>query len=182
MTGEGEAFLAGVLAEIAALTAVLAPSVASHARLVPSRWAGAYRCWGRENREAVLRLVTGSAGEAEVAANAEVKCIDASANPYLAVGAVLEAGLAGCDQGLSLPDEVLGDPAELTPEELRRLGVERLPETVEAALACLDKFDLLKEAMGDYLYDAFTAVRRAECALFADHTADQVVSATRWRY
>ena len=182
LTGEGESFLAGVLEAMPALTAILAPSVSSHLRLVPSHWAGAYRCWGRENREAALRLVTGSTGETDVAANAEVKCVDASANPYLVVAAILTVGVASLDKGLTLPDEVSGDPAALDPAELQRLGVGRLPETVAAALACLDGSDLLKSAMGDYLYDAFTAVRRAEDALFASSTPEQVVAATRWRY
>jgi glutamine synthetase len=182
MTGEGESFLAGVLEAMPALTAILAPSVSSHLRLVPSRWAGAYRCWGRENREAALRLVTGSTGEEDVAANAEVKCVDASANPYLVVGAILAVGVASLNKGLTLPDEVSGDPEALDPAELQRLGVGRLPETVTAALACLDRSDLLRNAMGDYLYDAFTAVRRAEDALFAGSTPEQVVAATRWRY
>ena len=182
MTGEGESFLAGVLAAMPALTAILAPSVASHVRLVPSRWAGAYQCWGRENREAALRLVTGSTGETDVASNAEVKCLDASANPYLVVGAVLTVGVAALDQGLTLPEEVSGDPATMAPVDLQRSGVERLPESAEAALDLLDDNDLLKKAMGEYLYDAFTAVRRAEVALFADATPAQVVAATRWRY
>lgn len=182
MTGEGESFLAGLLDAMPALTAILAPSVSSHVRLVPSAWAGAFRCWGRENREAAIRLVTGSAGETHLAANAEVKCVDASANPYLAVAAVLTVGLASIDKGLTLPDEVRGDPVGLDPAELRRLGVERLPVTVEEALAHLDENDLLKDAMGEYLYDAFTAVRRAEAELFAGSTRDHVVAATRWRY
>ena len=182
LTGEGESFLAGVLEAMPALTAVLAPSVASHVRLVPSHWAGAYQCWGRENREAGLRLVTGSTGETQVAANAEVKCVDGSANPYLAVGALLTMGVAALDKGLTLPEEVGGDPAALDPAELQRLGVARLPETVEASLAHLEQSDQLKAAMGDYLHDAFTAVRRAEVALFADSTPDEVVAATRWRY
>ena len=63
-------------------------------------------------------------------------------------------------------------PPPWIPAELQRLGVERLPETVERSLARLEQSDLLKEAMGDYLYDAFTAVRRAEVALFADSTPD----------
>jgi glutamine synthetase len=52
-----------VLERLPALTAISAPSVASHLRLVPQRWAAPYQCWGLENREAALRLVTGSAGE-----------------------------------------------------------------------------------------------------------------------
>ncbi len=182
MTGEGESFLAGVLKALPALTAVLAPSVGSHLRLVPSRWAGAYRCWGRENREAAMRLVTGSTGETNVAANAEIKCVDASANPYLVVGAVLTVGVAALDQGLTLPDEVDGDPSALDPTDLQRLGADRLPQTVEDALTRLDEHKPLRTAMGDYLYDAFTAVRRAEVALFADATPDEVAAATRWRY
>ena len=182
LTGEGESFLAGILEAMPALTAILAPSVASHVRLVPSHWAGVFRCWGRENREAALRLVTGSVGERHVAANAEVKCVDGSANPYLVVGALLTVGLASLDKGLTLPDEVGGDPAAVDPAELERLGVERLPQTVEESLTHLDDSDPLKQGMGEYLYDAFTAVRRAEVALFADATPEQVVAATRWRY
>ena len=182
MSGEGESFLAGVLEAMPALTGILAPSVGSHLRLVPSRWAGAYHCWGLENREAALRLVTGSTGETNVAANAEIKCLDGSANPYLVVGAVLTVGLAAIDKGLTLPDEVNGDPASLDPAELARLGVRRLPETAEDSLARLDESELLRQAMGDYLYDAFTAVRRAEIELFAGFTPDEVVAATRWRY
>ena len=182
MSGEGESFLAGVLEAMPALTGILAPSVGSHLRLVPSRWAGAYQCWGRENREAALRLVTGSTGETGVAANAEIKCLDGSANPYLVVGAVLTIGLAAIDKGLTLPDEVDGDPALLDPTELTRKGVRRLPATAEESLACLDDSNLLKQAMGDYLYDAFTAVRRAEIELFAHSTPDEVAAVTRWRY
>ncbi|MGZ4480443.1 MAG: glutamine synthetase, partial [Nocardioidaceae bacterium] len=182
LTAAGQSFLAGVLEALPALCGIDAPSVASQIRLVPSHWAGVYRCWGRENREAALRLVTGSTGETGSAANVEVKCFDGSANPYLLVGAVLAVGLATLDKGLTLPAEVTGDPALADPAELQRLGVERLPDSPEATLASLEDSALLQEAMGDWLWDAFTAVRRAEIALFADHTPEQVVAATRWRY
>jgi glutamine synthetase len=141
-----------------------------------------YRCWGRENREAALRLVTGSIGETHRAANLEIKCFDGSANPYLVVGAVLAAALTAVDKGLTLPAEMTGDPAAQDPDELQRLGVERLPESLQQSLACLEHSDLLQQVMGDWLFDALTAVRRAEIALFADRTPEQVVAATRWRY
>lgn len=182
MTAEGESFLAGVLEALPALCGVGAPSVASQVRLVPSHWAGVFRCWGRENREAAIRLITGSTGETRSAANVELKCFDGSANPYVLVGAVLAVGLASLEKGLTLPPEVTGDPATEDPAVLQRLGVERLPDSPEASLAGLEGSDLLKEAMGDRLYDAFTAVRRAEIALFAGQSPEQVVAATRWRY
>ncbi len=181
MTAAGESFLAGVLAELPALVAVGAPSVASYLRLVPSHWAGAFQCWGRENREAAVRFVTGSAGERDRAANAEVKCFDPSANPYLVVGALLAAGLATVDKGLRLPDEVTGDPAGRS-NELARRGVARLPQSLDAALAHLARSDVLRQAMGEQLYEAFADVRRAEVALFARASPEEVVAATRWRY
>ena len=96
--------------------------------------------------------------------------------------AVLAVCLASVDKGLTLPAEMTGDPAAEDPAELQRLGIERLPESAQASLARLESSDLLKEVMGDWLFDAFTAVRRAEIALFAGSTPEQVVTATRWRY
>src|SRR5207302_1827400 len=87
MTHAGEAFVAGVLDQLPALVAIGSPSVPSYLRLIPSHWAGAFACWGRENREAAVRFVTGMVGTRDTAANTEVKCFDQSANPYLLAGA-----------------------------------------------------------------------------------------------
>ncbi|MFJ9952653.1 glutamine synthetase [Kitasatospora sp. NPDC091207] len=169
---EAEQFLAGALAELPALLALGAPGVASYLRLVPSYFAGAYRCWGLENREAALRLIAGStAGQA----NAEFKCFDAAANPYLAVGGVLAAGLAGLDAGLSLPPETLSDPAALG-------SAERLPASLPEATDAYEKSALLRQALGPELYENVLAVRRAEAELFAAHTDEDVIEAVRWRY
>jgi glutamine synthetase len=182
MHDAGESFLAGVLEALPALVGIGAPSVSSYLRLVPSRWAGAFQCWGRENREAALRIITGSTGQREEAANAEVKCFDASANPYLVVGAVLAVGLASLDKGLRLPAEVPGDPALLSDGELERLEVKRLPQSAEEALSRLEESTVLRSAMGESLYDAFAAVRRAEIAMFAGRPPEEIAAATRWRY
>ncbi|CAM5634918.1 Glutamine synthetase OS=Streptomyces tendae OX=1932 GN=GUR47_02865 PE=3 SV=1 [Streptomyces tendae] len=82
MTAEAKSFVAGVLAHLPALTAMTAPSPASHLRLRPSQWAGVFTAWGRETREAALRIVTGTAGIRGRAANLEVKPVDLAANPY----------------------------------------------------------------------------------------------------
>ncbi|MGH3341898.1 MAG: glutamine synthetase family protein [Carbonactinosporaceae bacterium] len=182
LTPPGESALAGLLSELPALVAVSAPSVGSYLRLVPSRWAGAYRCWGRENREAALRLVTGPVGSESVAANVEVKCVDASANPYLVVGALLAVVLAGLGRRLRLPDETPGDPAASSEDELAARGVERLPQQLDDALTHLAGSQVVREALGGALYEAFVAVRRAEIALFAGRSPEQVAAATRWRY
>ncbi|WP_316528553.1 glutamine synthetase family protein [Kitasatospora brasiliensis] len=169
---EAEHFLAGALAELPALLALGTPSVASYLRLVPSHYAGAYRCWGLENREAALRLIAGSAAGQ---ANAEFKCFDAAANPYLAIGGVLAAGLAGLAAGLPLPPETVGDPAALD-------GAERLPASLPEAIDAYEKSAVLRQALGPELYETVLAVRRAEAELFAMRTDAEVIDATRWRY
>jgi len=178
LTGEAEAFLAGVLAELPALLAIGAPHPASYLRLQPSRWAGAYRCWGLENREAALRLVTGSAGESPDAANAEIKCFDQAANPYLAAGAAIAAGLAGLDAKGTLPPEVAGDPAAL-PEERRP---ERLPVTLEEALSAFAGSEVLRRALGEVLHDTIRAVRAAEAERALGLSPEDIAAATRWRW
>ncbi len=182
MTAGGEAFAGGVLAALPALVAVGAPSVASYVRLVPSHWAGAYQCWGKENREAGLRLVTGSTGEHDVRANLEVKCFDLAANPYLVIGSLFAAGLAGMDDGATLPQEVEGDPVGLPDAELAARGVRRLPQSLGEAVGAFEACDLLREAMGEPMFEAFLAVRRAEIELFAGVSPADVVARTRWRW
>src|SRR5207249_10459248 len=135
MTERAEAFVAGVLAELPALVAVGSPSVPSYLRLIPSHWAGAFACWGRENREAAVRFVTSMVGTRDTAANTEVKCFDQSANPYLVAGALIAAGLAGVEKDLRLPDEVTVDPGGLSADELAHQGIQRLPQSVEEALS-----------------------------------------------
>jgi glutamine synthetase len=182
MTETGEAFLAGVLESLPALCAIGAPSVSSYLRLVPSHWAGAYQAWGRENRETGIRFITGTVGHRSLAANAEVKCFDLSANPYLAVGALIACGLDGVERGLRLREEITGDPSALDETELARLGVSRLPTSVPEALAHLERSPVLPGALGSALYGAFRAVRQAEQSLFGGRDPVDVAAATRWRY
>lgn len=178
LTGRGESILAGLLDALPALCAIGAPSAASYLRLVPQRWAGPWQCWGLENREAALRLVAGTAGTEASAANAELKSFDASANPYLVAGAVTAIATATADDGRQLPDEIGVDPAGLSPGQRPPL----LPRSIAEAIDHLEKDERLRAVMGDALFDAFVAVRRAEAELFAGWTDEEIAGATRWRY
>jgi glutamine synthetase len=178
MTERGESVLAGVLARLPALCAIGAPGVASYLRLVPQRWAGAFQCWGRENREAALRFVTGVTGAGDRAANAEIKCCDGAANPYLVVGAVCAIAADSADAALRLPAEVSVDPASLDHAD----QPPRLPASLPEAIGELEADDGLCAAMGEALFEAFLAVRRAEVDLFAGTEPEEIAAATRWRY
>jgi len=178
MTTRGESILSGLLDRLPALTAIGSPSPASYLRLVPQRWAGPWQCWGRENREAALRLVTGTAAERSTAANAELKSFDGSANPYLLVGAVTAVATAALAAGTRLPPEVPGDPAVLPPDR----QPPRLPLSLPEAVAALRADDVLPSALGEPLLEAFCAVRLAEHELFAAASPEAVAEGTRWKY
>ncbi|WP_435602003.1 glutamine synthetase family protein [Streptomyces sp. bgisy130] len=175
------AFLGGVLNALPALLAIGCPSPASYLRLQPSHWAGVYQCWGVENREAALRLITGAPDDPD-GGHAEVKTFDAAANPYLAVGAVLAAGLHGIETAAQLPAPHAGDPGTLGVRERARRGIVRLPATLTEAADRLEKSAPLYEAMGEVLHGAVLAVRRAEEAHFAGCEPEEIAAATRWRW
>lgn len=165
---------AGILAHLPALLAVGAPTPASYLRLVPSHWAGAFACWGVETREAALRFVPGTAGRPG-AANLEVKCFDLAANPYLLLGTLIAAARDGLAAGKPLPEPIIGDP-------VRRPDVPRLPTTLDDATDAFAGTPMLREAMGDPLFDAVVAVRRAEADRLRDQDPADIVAALRWLY
>src|SRR5215210_5219979 len=129
---------AGERAHLPALCGLTAPSYNSYHRIVPQYWAGAFTCWGHDNREAPLRLPSLFWGMEEASTNVELKAADATSNPYLAVGGVIAAGLDGLERGLEPPDPVEVDPDALAAD------------------------DVLTAALGPVLADSYLAVRRSE--------------------
>ncbi|MDN5855006.1 MAG: glutamine synthetase, partial [Actinomycetia bacterium] len=177
----GEALTAGILRRLPSLMALGAPSLASYLRMVPSHWAGVYQCWGIENREAAVRVVTGSPGQSN-AANVEVKCFDLLANPYLVLAGIVAAGSDGIDGSAPLPDEVVIDPAALSDEHREAQGVEALPTSLAQSVAEFEHDDVLRSALGDGLHASIIAVRRMEMDSYASATPEEISAATRWRH
>ncbi|GIX49644.1 MAG: glutamine synthetase [Candidatus Tectimicrobiota bacterium] len=164
-------FLAGVLAHLPALVALTCPSVNSYRRLGPRTWSSAFVCYGPDNREAALRIASPFWGQEMASLNLELKPADATANPYLALGGLLAAGLDGLARGLQPAEgqRVDVDPATLPPEELARRGIRRLPASLPEAIAALESDATLLEALGPALATSYLAVRRGDAALFASH-------------
>ncbi|MFF1547877.1 glutamine synthetase [Streptomyces sp. NPDC058291] len=182
MTAGAEAFAAGVLARLPALTAVTAPSPASYLRLKPSQWAGVFTAWGLETRECALRVVRGTAGRRAEQANLEVKPVDLAANPYLVLGCLIAAGLAGLKAGAVLPEETRGDPVRLGVEEAAARGVRRLPASLAEAVAAFRDDEVLRAALGPVLADAVAAVRQGEIDAVDGFDDERVAAAYRWKY
>ncbi|WP_158883008.1 glutamine synthetase [Amycolatopsis anabasis] len=179
---EGAAYLAGLLRDLPALTAVTAPSVPSTLRLRPGYFASAYAFWGVENREAPLRYVPGSALLGADHANVELKPSDASANPYLALAAVLAAGLAGIEEGLVPPEPIADDPGTWSEGDRTTRGVARLPATPGEQDAALLASPRVAGVLGEELLGAFRAVRSSDANWAEERSVDEIVSAHLWRY
>jgi glutamine synthetase len=175
LSDEARAFLAGVLAHLSGLCGLTAPSFNSYHRILPHFWAGAFTCWGFDNREAPVRIASPFRGSEEATTNAELKACDASCNPYLALGGLIAAGLDGLDRNLELPEPVAVDPATLPEEERLRRGIVALPASQAEALDALAADELLTEALGPVLAESYLAVRRSEWAAYSagDETFEQ---------
>ncbi|TML87109.1 MAG: glutamine synthetase [Actinobacteria bacterium] len=167
LSAEARSFIAGVLAHLPGLCGLAAPSFNSYHRIVPQYWAGAFVCWGHDNREAPVRVASVFRGLEEASTNAELKACDASCNPYLAVGGLIAAGLDGLARELEPPEPVEVDPATIPDDERARRGIVRLPATQAEALDALEGDPVLMAALGPTLAESYLAVRRSEWTAYA---------------
>ena len=168
----GYQFVAGVVDHIPGLLALTAPSYNSYRRLQPHSWSSAYTCWGPDNREACVRVVSGMWGIEQDSVNLELKASDPSNNPYLALGGLIAAGLDGVARGLDPGEAVLVDPGNYDKKEQAKRGVVRYPTTQKEALDALEKDEVLMEALGPELATAYLAVKRSEYEAFEAEDLD----------
>jgi glutamine synthetase len=166
LSATARAFIGGLLRHLPALMAVTTPSANSYRRIRPHFWSGAFRCWGVDNREAAVRVPSSPAGPGPT--HFELKTCDASANPYLALGAVLAAGIDGVRHGLDPGAPLDVDPGRLTDEERRARGIDALPGNLGEAIERLSGDRVLLGALRPGLAQAFLAVRRAEWEALKD--------------
>jgi len=171
LSSEGRAFLAGVLEHLPGLCGLTAPSFNSYHRIVPQYWAGAFTCWGHDNREAPLRLPSVFQGMEEASTNLELKAADASCNPYLALGGLIAAGLDGLERGLEPPAPVEVDPATIPEQKRERTGIRRLPATQRESLDALAADAVLTDALGPVLAQSYLAVRSSEWEAYSAEDA-----------
>lgn len=163
----GRHFIAGVAEHLPALVALTAPSYNSYRRLQPSAWASTTTAWGFDNKEVALRVVSPFYKREEQTYNIEFKPSDASANPYLSLGALIACGLDGIERELDPGEPSEHDPARLSDRELERGKVRPLPKGMGTALDELEKDQFLLDTMGDLLSRCYLAVRRSENEAFS---------------
>jgi glutamine synthetase len=178
LTSEGAAAIGGLVAGLQQALLVFSGSLVSGLRMRPGNWAGAYACWGTENREAAVRFMAATRGNPH-GANVEIKVCDPSANPYLASAAILGLALGGIEHGAALPAEITVDPDALTAGQRAEAGVVQLSSRQSDSIAALEGSTLLRAILGDAAVDALLAVRRYEQRNYCDLTPAELTDRFR---
>jgi glutamine synthetase len=163
-------FVAGVLHHLPAITAITAPSVASYYRLQPNHWAPVWAFLGRQDRGAALRVAPvfpGAEVPADAQFNVEYRVADAAASPYLALGAIIHAGLDGIRGGMTLPAE-RPDFWAMTERQRADAGIDELPRSLGAALDLLERTEAARGWFKPEFFSAYLQFKRSEIAALAE--------------
>lgn len=148
-------FIGGILEHVEAILAFTTPTVTSYKRLLPHNFASAFAAYGNANKEAAIRLIKGLRGNEKKGFNIEFKPADGAANPYLALNALLIAGLEGIEKKIDPGPELLQDPALLSAEEMLQRNIRELPICLGESLAALKQDELFARKLDPLFYSEY---------------------------
>jgi glutamine synthetase len=144
------------------MSAVLSPTVNSYKRLIPGYEAPVYVGWAQVNRSALIRIPSIGPGRLR-SVRAELRCPDPSSNPYLAITVMVAAALDGIEKDIVCPDPLNDiNVYDLSGAERKKFGIAELPGSLAEALEALDEDPIIKNALGETVYAAFTRAKWAE--------------------
>ncbi|MGB9902539.1 glutamine synthetase family protein [Methanothrix sp.] len=161
LSDEAKWYIAGLLRHAPEITAVTNQWVNSYKRLVPGYEAPVYISWARRNRSALVRVPMYKPGK-EAATRIEYRSPDPAANPYLAFSVMLVAGLAGIANKYELPPPQERDIYHMSEEERRAAGINSLPGSLNEAIQLAERSYIVREALGDHVFENFIAIKKAE--------------------
>ncbi len=151
-------YVAGLMEHVKGFTAITNPLVNSYKRLVPGYEAPVYIAWSERNRSPLIRIPA----RRGIGTRVELRNPDPSCNPYLALAVTLMAGLDGIRRRLTPPPPVSSNIYDMTEEERLALGIDILPQTLGDALKELAKNRVVREALGDHVYNRFMEAKTIE--------------------
>jgi glutamine synthetase len=170
LSATGKAYIAGLLKHAREICSVVAPSVNSYKRLVPGYEAPVYISWARRNRSALVRVPMYKPGK-EKATRAEFRCPDPSCNPYLAFAVMLAAGLKGVEENYQLGSPVEEDIFEMPLDARSACGITELPGNLFEAVIETEQSSLVREALGDHIFEKFIANKKIEWDRYRTHVS-----------
>ena len=157
----GKGYVAGILKHAKEITAVCNQWVNSYKRLVPGYEAPVYMCWSRRNRSALVRMPQYKPGK-EHATRVELRSPDPACNPYLAFAVMLAAGLKGMKENYELAPEATDNIYDMTEAERKAANIDSLPQDLHEAIEIAEESELLKEALGEHVFEYFIRNKKAE--------------------
>ncbi|MAP75436.1 MAG: type I glutamate--ammonia ligase [Acidimicrobiaceae bacterium] len=161
LSDTARAFIAGLLKHAREITAITNQLVNSYKRINEGYEAPRYVSWARNNRSALVRVPIPKPGKVD-STRVEYRAVDPACNPYLAFSVLLAAGLRGVEDGLELPPEARANLYDLSRGEQRDLGVAGLPANLSEALDEMEESTLVRDALGDHIFEWFLRNKRAE--------------------
>jgi glutamine synthetase len=126
--------------------------------------------WARNNRSGLIRVPIPKRGN-PMATRIEYRSPDPAGNPYLAFSVILAAGLKGIEKGYELPDEADANLFEMSDQQLAKLGIEQLPASLDSALNRMESSDLVREALGEHIFEWFLRNKRSEWRSYKTHVS-----------
>ncbi|MDZ7762405.1 MAG: glutamine synthetase family protein [Desulfovermiculus sp.] len=171
----GRAYIAGLLKHAREYTAVTNQWVNSYKRLVPGYEAPVYIAWAKRNRSALARVPMYKPGK-EAATRVELRSPDPACNPYLCFAVTLAAGLKGIEQNYELPAPVEADIYDMRHEERLTHGIHNLPGSLYEAIEEMAASTMLKEALGDHIFDKFIENKRIEWHNYSIQVTDYEIN------
>ena len=166
----GKAYIAGLLKHSKEISAVTNQWVNSYKRLVPGYEAPVYISWARRNRSTLVRVPMYKPGK-EKATRVEYRSPDPACNPYLAFSVMLGAGLEGIKNNYELPDPVEEDIYEMSQAKREKLGIETLPGNLFEAITYMEKSKLVREVLGDHVFEKFVDNKKIEWDNYRKHVS-----------
>ncbi|WP_294401582.1 type I glutamate--ammonia ligase [uncultured Clostridium sp.] len=151
-------FIAGILKNIKGLSAVTNPLVNSYKRLVPGYEAPVYLAWSCSNRTALIRVPASRGAGTRV----ELRCPDPSANPYLVLAVLLQAGLEGIKNEMEVEPETVANIFAMSDSERKEAGIDNLPNNLYEAVNFMKESKLAKIALGEHIYENYVEAKEAE--------------------
>ena len=168
LSREAYYFLGGVLKHIKAMTLILNPIVNSYKRLVPGYEAPTYIAWSSMNRTPLVRIPATRGEDTRI----ELRSPDPAANPYLAVALCLAAGLDGIQNRIEPPKSVDRNLNRLSAEELKEMGIERLPGNLKEAVEEFAKDPLMAQALGNDVCRKYIRAKEKEWEAYHEQISD----------
>ena len=163
-------FIAGLLAHASEITAVTNQWVNSYKRLVGGFDAPTFETWARNDQSALVRIPATRRSKID-ATRIEYRSPDSSCNPYLALSVILAAGLAGVANNYELPPETGSEVLEMSPRERREAGLRDLPHNLAEAIQAMEGSELVREALGDHVFEWFLRNKKSEWARYEQHVS-----------